>query len=232
MHHKISLRKRKFNKSILKNKDNSAKEFLAWINTSTDEAAVDYQRSAQITWWSILQGIAVGAFVSKVPNVLNLIFQNGQWYLLVYTITTFLIIVLVWVQMAWAILIARWQISLSHTSLILLFGISVSLLCFQIDNPLYWFIATIFFVLCGIGVYVYNFCNKTFLGLDHKRNLRIAGGYVFFLFLSVIAVLRIYFYGRAATFSFWGIMVLICTMVSLAIQQRQMHYERKTRKIP
>lgn len=110
-----------------------------WITTSRGSDGISYQRSAQITWWSILQGVAVGALVSKVPNIFTQVIEQGQWYLLLYTIASFLVIANVWGQMAWVILIARWQISALHTTLILLLGTTLSVACLQVDTPWYWY---------------------------------------------------------------------------------------------
>ncbi len=210
---------------------NSEKKKTAWIESAQGESGVDYQRSAQITWWSILQGIAVGALVLNFPEVLSKVSQTGEWFLLAYMLTSFLIVVNVWVQMAWAILILRWQISILHTTLILLLGVAVSVACTFVDTPKYWIPSIVGLVALAIIVYIYNIKNRAYLGLTTDRVYRIIGVYAFFLLLCVAATVHVWNKPTNFVQTFWGIVFLIMSIAALYLQERQMKHERTEREI-
>jgi hypothetical protein len=144
-----------------------------WASYAGSEKGIDYQKAAQITWWSILQGLAVVALAEKIPPILAEVNQHNQWYLLLYAVVTLVIIVNAWVQMAWAILIFRWPINLFHTTLILLLGIAAYLSSLYVDTPWYWARAIAFLVTSAIVVYGYNLKNRWYTEFCVKVQKRV-----------------------------------------------------------
>jgi hypothetical protein len=214
-----------------RDRDIEGLSFAEWVTSSKGTSGVDYQRSAQITWWSILQGIAVGALVLNLPSVLNTVSQSGKWFLLIYLVISFLIVVNVWVQMAWAILILRWQISIIHTVLILLLGFAVSTVCVFVESPKFWFPSVGALVLSAIAVYIYNIRERAYVGLSTERVYRIIWIYGAFLLLCVIASIHIWNTLTDFAQIFWGVVFLALAIVALLIQDKQMKHERSVRNI-
>jgi hypothetical protein len=52
-----------------------------WQARGVDD--VYFQRDAQVTWWTILGGIAVGALLTQLPDVISQT-QSGRWWLVLY----------------------------------------------------------------------------------------------------------------------------------------------------
>jgi hypothetical protein len=212
--------------------DSSKKNLISWIRSARGESGIAYQRSAQITWWSILQGAAVAELVRQIPNIVDEITTSSHWYLLIYLLTSFMIVVNAWVQMAWAILISRWEINVLHTALILILGVSVSVTCTFVDQPQYWYPSAALLILSAISVYVYNLNNKTQLGLSEKRVKKIILKYVGFFILSVSASAHILISRKRFPHIVWGFVFLLATVWSLMMQCKQMKYERSQRHVP
>lgn len=210
----------------------SGKNLEYWLSSSRGERGVDYQKAAQITWWSILQGLAVAALAEKIPQILTVVSQEGRWYLLLYVVTTFLVVTNTWVQMAWAILVLRWKISLLHTTVLLLAGIAAYLTCLYVDSPWYWILSLLFLLVSAIAVYLYNLQKRTTLSLSAaitKRTLT-----VYFMFLVLVAGASIHMNMRqdAVNLTFWGIIFLVLAVVSCVLQEHNMRQEGIVRGVP
>jgi len=73
---------------------------------------VYFQREAQVTWWSVLGGIAVAALLTELDTLL-FAFNMGKWYFSLYFLATCLVIINSWVQTVWGSLVLKWPISIS-----------------------------------------------------------------------------------------------------------------------
>ena len=69
-----------------------------WISTSQGIEGVNFQRQAQITWWSVLISLAIAALVQKIPDVLENLPDGGAWLTLLYMLTTCMVVINAWVQ--------------------------------------------------------------------------------------------------------------------------------------
>lgn len=101
---------------------------------------VFFQREAQVTWWSVLGGIAVAALLTEL-DALPPAFRSGRWYVLLYFLATCLVIINSWVQTVWGSLVLKWPISI-HTSASMFFqGLLMSVGALNITKPAIWYAA-------------------------------------------------------------------------------------------
>lgn len=106
-----------------------------WQQHNADDVA--YQRQAQVTWWTLMGGIALGALLTQFDQMLAET-QMGNGYYFLYFIATCFVIINSWVQTAWGALVLCWPISVS-SSMILFFGnLSCCVAALSITNPSRW----------------------------------------------------------------------------------------------
>jgi hypothetical protein len=110
---------------------------------------VFFQREAQITWWSVLGGIAVAALLTKLDSLPSA-FQSGNWHIALYFLSTCLVIVNSWVQTAWGSLILKWPISISTSLSLFFLGISLAVAALNITRPVIWYAAMSVVLLTGL----------------------------------------------------------------------------------
>ncbi len=110
------------------------------------EEDVAYQRQAQVTWWTLLGGIAVAALLTSFEPLIEQV-QNGQWHLLLLTLATFCVIINAWVQTAWGALVLRWPITVPTAICIFFGGISLSIASLSILRPALWYAAVMSILL-------------------------------------------------------------------------------------
>lgn len=134
--------------------------------------------------------------------------------------------------MAWAILVARWRITVTHTVLILLLGITLALTCAQASNPLDWTLALAPFLVSAIAIYIYNIRNRTIPGQRQRDVKRIIAMYLGFLLISAIASAWLWNSPSLIALHGWGCVYVVLGSVGLWVQHNQMNEERKERKIP
>ena len=118
-----------------------------WVARGAED--VFFQREAQITWWSVLGGIAVAALLTKLDSV-PLAFKLGQWHIALYFLATCLVIVNSWVQTAWGSLILKWPISISTSLSLFFLGISLAVAALNITQPVIWYAAMSVVLLTGL----------------------------------------------------------------------------------
>lgn len=215
-----------------KNTHTSATDtYNQWLLSSTGEKSVDFQKSAQITWWSILQGLSIVALAEKSTVITSEINQQGHWYLLLYAITSLMIIVIGWVQMAWAILIYRWPIKLLHTTLVSLLGLSTYLVCFYVHEPVNWMISMIFLLLSAIMIYIYNIKYRTMINLPLKITWITIGAYAVFVLITILASYHLYATSDGVTFTVWGFVYVIFVSLAWGLQAYNMNEEQQIRQV-
>jgi hypothetical protein len=101
---------------------------------------VYFQREAQLTWWSVLGGIAVAALLTRLDS-LPTEFKAGRWFIMLYFLSTCLVIINSWVQTAWGSLVLRWPISIPTSTSLFFQGIAMSVAALNINNPAIWYAA-------------------------------------------------------------------------------------------
>ena len=118
-----------------------------WVARGAED--VFFQREAQITWWSVLGGIAVAALLTELDSV-PLAVRSGNWEVALYFLATCLVIVNSWVQTAWGSLILKWPISISTSVSLFFLGISLSVAALNITQPVIWYAAISVVLLTGL----------------------------------------------------------------------------------
>ncbi len=174
---------------------------------------VYFQREAQVTWWSIMGGVAASALLTQLaPLVAEL--QAGRWYLILYYAASALFIVIGWLTTAWASLIMRWPIAPFHVLLVFAGGFTTAATCLLVTRPAYWF--------AGAALLV---CNSMLTNLyDIKTDAYGGGGlpaeatgrtrttlwiYGLFLLLAVVAVVTLLRWPSPGLELIWGIAGLL-----------------------
>lgn len=203
-----------------------------WLQRGVDD--VYYQREAQVTWWTILGGIAVGALVTQVPGVISQI-QAGRWFLLLYFLATALVIVNSWVQTTWGTLVLRWPISTSFTLLGFLTGLSECILSLQVTKPYAWMFAVSAMILSSMLTHLYFRRSGAWTALSPthvarlKKQIWIYGVFCAGAFAGGLLLLR---YPGQAHEILWGVITFSAAAFALWLQDEQMKFERMMFHIP
>ncbi len=198
------------------------------------EEDVAFQRQAQVTWWSVLGGVAVAALLTQLEPLLSTV-RAGKWYFLLFFIATCLVMVNSWVQTAWASIVLKWPILIS-TSIGLFFGVvSLSIAALNITRPAYWFTA-IFFV-AGFGVYnqLFFMKNRSWVTLTPgtvKRARTSIAAYGALLILLLIASVLLFLYPTTIMETIWAVFAVTAAILALIWQDIGMKLEKKELGVP
>ena len=195
---------------------------------------VNFQRGAQVTWWTIMGGLAAAALVTELGSLWTQM-QSGHWYLGLFFLNSFMTIVLGWTLMAWGSLVLKYQITVVNTLLIIGTSFALVIQCLQVTHPIGWLAATgvsglfqwiqqIYFMKSGAWE---PFSAETIVHL--RKNLWVYGVWplicfvgVFHLFLAPSAIVEI----------IWGVIALTVLIDALFRRNRDIQYERKELGIP
>jgi hypothetical protein len=198
------------------------------------EEDVSFQRQAQVTWWSVLGGVAVAALLTQLEPMTAAV-RNGKWYTTLFFVATCLIMINSWVQTSWATIVLRWPILIS-TSIGLFFGVvSLSLAALNITRPAIWFTA-IFFV-AGFGVYnqLFFIKNRSWVTLTPETEKRARSTiklYCFLLLLLLVGAILLFLYPSAIMEMFWALFALVVSIFALIWQDIGMKLEKKELGVP
>ncbi len=124
-----------------------------WINQH--EGFVGYQKQAHITWWSILQGLALGALLTTTESVINTL-STPRWYTALYFVATALITLNLWASIVWGIQVLRWPITMGHMFMLFTMGFSTSIAAVLVEQPLSWYIAIAVLVIFSAALILKN----------------------------------------------------------------------------
>jgi len=198
------------------------------------EEDVAFQRQAQVTWWSVLGGVAVAALLTQLEPLLAAV-TNGKWYLILYFIATCFVMINSWVQTAWASIVLKWPILIS-TSIGLFFGVvSLSIAALNITRPAWWF-AAIFFV-AGFGVYnqLFFMKNRSWVTLTPGTITRARASikiYGILLFILMIGAILLSVSPTPIMEVFWGVFAVAASILTLIWQDIGMKLEKKELGVP
>jgi hypothetical protein len=198
-----------------------------WLRRGAEDVA--FQREAQVTWWSVLGGIAVAALLTEMDS-LPLAFRSGSWYVALYFLSTCLVIVNSWVQTAWGSLILKWPLSLSTSTSLFFLGISLSVAGLNITRPAVWYAAMSVVLLTGLYNQLVFSKNHAWVALsaDLLRKVNSSawmyvGMTVFGIASSIYLTLRP---SRGAEMG-WGIVAFMITVLTLIRQHFDMTEEKR-----
>jgi hypothetical protein len=190
---------------------------------------VNYQRSAQVTLWTIMGGLAFAVLVTEMDSLWAQM-QAGRWYLALYATSSFWIIVLDWTLAVWGSLVLKYQITLTNTLLIVGASFAIVMQCLLVTNPAGWFAAT---GVSGLLFWILQFyfmrsgAWKPFsvdVIAQLKKNLWVYGLWPLVCFISV---LHLYLAPSALTETIWGVIALVLLIDAFFRRSRDMQRERK-----
>ncbi len=195
---------------------------------------VYFQRDAQITFWTVLGGIAVAALLTQITNLIDGI-QMGRWYLLLYFLTSIMLITNSWVTNLWGSLVLRMQVNILYALIQLMNLVCLAILCLQVTNPLTFFVAGGFFVLFGLFMDAYLMKSGAWVGFTPEKikgikfNSRV---YLAFVVLCFGAAANLFWYPSVAADVGWGVLTLFASIAAMVMQHFTMKQERKELGIP
>ena len=198
-----------------------------WLRRGAEDVA--FQREAQITWWSVLGGIAVAALLTELDSV-SLAFQSGKWYVPLYFLSTCLVIVNSWVQTAWGSLILKWPISISTSMSLFVLGLSMSVAALNITQPAIWYAAMTVVLLTGLFNQLVFSKNHAWVALSTDLVGRVHASVWMYVGMTVFGVASsIYLALRPGTRAEmgWAIIAFVITVVTIVRQHVEMTAEKR-----
>jgi hypothetical protein len=198
-----------------------------WMKRSEDD--VGYQRQAQVTWWTLMGGIALGALLTQLDLLLAQA-RAGNWHYLLYFFATCFIIVNSWVQTAWGALILRWPISI-ESSLILFFGnLSLSIAALSITHPARWFGGVSSVVLFAMLMQFHFMRQNSWITLTPKAVQRARFGitiYIGFLCIAVVMMALLFIFPAQLLEILFGVIIILLSVLALYWQHVGMQVEKR-----
>jgi hypothetical protein len=223
-------------KSVVSNlepEEKNTQEKTTSLWTQRGEEDIAYQRQAQVTWWTLLGGIAVAALLTQFEALLAAI-KNGQWYYLLYFFATCLVIINAWIQTVWGALVLYWPISVLTSIFLFMQGLCESLAALNITRPILWTIS-----IAGVLLFAV-LMQLTFMKLDAWVTLpktaikkALVGIWVYSM-IFVIAVgvsITLYFFPSQQTELIWGVIACVIACFALYWQHLGMKEEKKRMRI-
>jgi hypothetical protein len=203
-----------------------------WFKRSEDDVA--YQRSAQVTWWTLMGGIALGALLTQFDALLSAM-QGGNWHLILYFFATCFVIVNSWIQTAWGALVLCWPLSVV-SSLILFFGnLACSIAALSITQPIRWYTSVVLVILFAVLQQLYFKRQGGWLTLPSQVVQRAKTGIFIYSGLIVIILLMltlmIMLPGQPLEMAF-AIVAFVFSVVALCWQHQGMQIEKKAMHLP
>jgi hypothetical protein len=202
-----------------------------WIETSRGVESINFQRSAQMTWWSIVMGLAIVVLAEKISAILDQISTQGHWYLFLYVISSGLIVILAWVKNAWGILIYSYPIRLLQTGITLIVGITIYLTCLAVDNPANWCLACGFVGIATILQMTTNLRTQALMDLPTKSTYQAVAVTGVVACGAFIASWHLTTYPSAPVAWLWGVIAAALLAANMWMQSRDMAEERRLRNI-
>lgn len=203
-----------------------------WASHGVED--VYFQREAQVTWWTILGGIAVGAILTRLESIPAAL-KAGQWYVLLYLLATLLIIINSWVQTTWGSLVLRWPLSIPTAVFISIQGISMSVAGLNASKPALWYTAiSVVLVTAVLNQWSFSRTNA-WANLPGELVKRAKTGILIYCFMCIFAVassILLALTGGKTLEMTWGIIALVVSILALVWQHIGMSAEKRMMGIP
>ena len=196
--------------------------------------AAYFQREAQVNFWTVLGGLAAGALLTQIAPLFQEIVA-GRWYLLLYAVSTLLIIVNSWVQAAWGSLAMRWRLTTAGTLVYFLSTFTLSLLSLSITRPAVWAAMTgsqLVFALLNQYVFKCTGAWEDYSRATLDRIRLVNWTYFIWILMAFGAAAQMNWLPSRRSEIIWGFIVLISASAALYLQHRGMEAERKELGIP
>jgi membrane-bound metal-dependent hydrolase YbcI (DUF457 family) len=176
----------------------------------------------------------MAALLTQLSQLLQEI-QASRWYLLLYAVSSLLILASSWVQTSWASLVLRWPISIFTTVVNLFSMVAQSIQCLLVTNPVGWLAATGVFIIFVLLIQFYferSGAWKVFPPEFIKRfkyNIAIYAG---FMLLCLAGAFQLYRYPSRVAEMVWGFVALFLSILALVLQHKGMQLEKRALDIP
>jgi len=212
--------------------DNSAESVPSWKKHGMED--IYYQREAQMSFWTVLGGLAMAALLTQLPALWQEML-NSRWYLILFLIASVFVIATSWVQTSWGSLVLKWPISI-FTTVIMLFQMLVqSVQCLLITKPAGWMAATAGILLAALANQFYFSKSGSWVAFtseDVKRFRQANLIYFLLLLICIGAAFQMYVYPWRPAEILWGIFALIFSIFALFLQHESMKKEKQELGIP
>ena len=206
---------------------NEASTEKLWVRRGAEDVA--FQREAQVTWWSVLGGIAVAALLTELDS-LPVAFRSGRWYVALYFLSTCLVIVNSWVQTAWGSLILKWPLSISTSISLFFLGISMSVAALNITRPALWYAAMSVVLLTGLYNQLVFSKNHAWVALSADLVGKVhasAWMYVAMTVFGIVSSIYLALRPSPGAETGWGITAFVITVLTLIRQHFEMTEEKR-----
>lgn len=196
--------------------------------------SVFFQREVQVNFWTILGGLALGALLTQLSPLLKEI-QNSRWYLVLFLVSSVLIVANAWVQTSWASLVLKWPISIITTVINLFSLLTQSTQSLLVTKPAGWMAATGFYLFFAVLMQVYFQHSGSWDVFPASRIKQIKINNLVYILLMLIcfsAALQMYLLPSQISEMIWGFVTLILTILALYMEHIGMQEERRILGIP
>jgi hypothetical protein len=216
-------------KSIQKRKD---PDLRLWTAHGLED--VFYQREAQVNFWTVLGGLAMAALLTQLSPLLHEL-QQSRWYLLLFLITSILILANSWVQTSWGSLVMKWPISIATTVIMLFQMLTQSIQCLLVTNPSGWLAATagiIFFALLNQFYFEKSGSWQVYSPESIKRYKFTNNVYFILMLICLAGAFQLYRFPSHIAEMIWGFAALFLSIMALYMQYKGMQAEKMKLRIP
>lgn len=193
------------------------------------EEDIAYQRQAQVTWWTLLGGIAVAALLTQFEALLEAI-KNGQWYYLLFFFSTCFIIVNSWIQTVWGALVLYWPIGVLTSIFLFMEGLCESLAALNITRPVLWTASIACVILFAVLIQLVFMKQEAWIALPKDAIKRAIMGIWVYTILFVVtlgASIYLYVFPSLLAEQIWAVIALIFSILALYWQHLGMKEEKK-----
>ena len=190
---------------------------------------VNYQRSAQVTLWTIMGGLAIAVLVTKLDSLWAEM-QAGRWYLALYAVSSFFAILLGWTLQVWGALVLKFRITVTNTFLIVGSSFAIVIQSLQITHPIGWLAATFVSGLLLLIMQIHFMRSGAWepfsadVVAQLKKNFWIYG---LWPLLCLAGMVHHYLAPSSFTETIWGVIALATYTDAFLRQSRGMERERK-----
>lgn len=198
------------------------------------QESVFFQREAQVNFWTVLGGLVMAALLTQLSQLLQEI-QASRWYLVLYAMSSVLILASSWVQTSWGSLVLRWPISI-FTTVVNLFAMVVqSIQCLLVTKPAGWLAATGVYIVFALLIQVYferSGAWKVFPPEFIKRFKVNNLVYLGFVLLCLVGAFHLFYFPSRVVEMAWGFVTFCLSIFALVLQHKGMQQEKLELDIP
>jgi len=176
----------------------------------------------------------MAALLTQLPSLLREL-QKSRWYLLLYLVTSILVIANSWVQTSWGSLVLKWPISIPTTISMLFQMLVQSIQCLLITNPAGYLAASAGIILFALINQIYfekSGSWKVFSPESIKRFRFTNTVYLCVMLIVLAGAYLLYRFPSRLAEMVWGFVILTFSIIALYMEHKGMLAEKKELGIP